>query len=115
MGNKKKTILPIILMVDDGSSEVLDQFVLAIRKLGKEDIPDKADSKAMFEAGLLINPIDYLPGLRRSKRKTLTADLLADEVKGLREQLKQYENFLRKQKNSKVDVHTLLKYISSKK
>ena len=83
MGNKKKTILPIILMVDDGSSEGFEQFVLAIKKLGKEDISDMEDGKARFEAGLLINPIDYLPGLRRSKANTLTTDLLADEVKEL--------------------------------
>lgn len=114
MANKKKTILPIILMVDDKSRTGMDDFVLALRQLGKEDIPDKADKKAVFEAGLLINPVDYLPGFQRRKGQTLTTGALADEVKGLRDQLKQYEIFLRKQKNREVDVYTLLKYISTK-
>ena len=114
MANKKKTILPIILMVDDKSRTGMDDFVLALRQLGKEDIPDKADKKAVFEAGLLINPVDYLPGFQRRKGQTITTGALADEVKGLRDQLKQYEIFLRKQKNREVDVYTLLKYISTK-
>lgn len=114
MAKKKRTILPIILMVDDKSPEGIDDFVLALRQLDKEDIPDKAEKKAVFEAGLLINPIDYLPGFRRRKGPKLTTGALADEVKGLRDQLKQYENFLRKQKDKEVDVYTLLEYISSK-
>ncbi|KPL16386.1 MAG: hypothetical protein AMS23_05280 [Bacteroides sp. SM1_62] len=114
MANKKKTILPIILMVEDRSSDGIDQFVLAMRQLGKEDIPDKADKKAVFEAGLLINPLDYLAGFQRRKGKTLTTRALAEEVKGLRDQLKQYESFLRKQKDKEVDVYTLLAYISRK-
>jgi hypothetical protein len=114
MANRKKTILPIILMVDDKSSEGLDDFVLALRQLGKEDIPEKADHGAVFEAGLLINPVDYLPGFQRRKEKTLTTRALADEVKRLRDQLKQYENFLRNQKDKEVNVHTLLEYISKK-
>ena len=114
MANRKKTILPIILMVDDKSSEGLDDFVLALRQLGKEDIPEKADQGAVFEAGLLINPVDYLPGFQRRKGKTLTTRALADEVKRLRDQLKQYENFLRNQKDTEVNVHTLLEYISKK-
>jgi len=114
MANKKNTILPIILMVDDKSSAGTDEFVLALRQLGKEDIPDKANKNAVFEAGLLINPIDYLPGLLRRKRKTLTTHALAEEVKVLRDQLKQYESFRRKQKDKEVDVYTLLKYISRK-
>jgi len=114
MASKKRTILPIILMVDDKSRAGTDDFVLALRQLTKEDIPDKADKKAVFEAGLLINPIDYLPGFQRSKGLKLTTGVLADEVKGLRDQLKQYENFLRKQKDKEVDVLTLLNYISTK-
>ena len=114
MANKKKTILPIILMVDDKSTTGIDDFVLALRQLGKEDIPDKADKKAVFEAGLLINPVEYLPGFQRRKGQTLTTGALADEVKGLRDQLKQYEIFLRKQKDREVDVYTLLEYISTK-
>ncbi|MCK4855090.1 MAG: hypothetical protein KAT31_12525 [Bacteroidales bacterium] len=114
MAKKKKTILPIILMVDDKSPTGMDNFVLALRQLGKDDIPDKADKKAVFEAGLLINPVDYLPGFQRRKGQTLTTGALADEVKGLRDQLKQYEIFLRKQKDKEVDVYTLLEYISTK-
>jgi hypothetical protein len=114
MANKKKTILPIVLMVDDKSSAGIDQFVLALRQLGKEDIPEKAGEKAVFEAGLLINPVDFLPGFQRRKGKKLTTLALADEVKGLRDQLKQYENFLRKQKDKEVDVYTLIKYIGTK-
>ena len=114
MANKKKTILPIILMVDDKSPAGMDDFVLTLRQLGKDDIPDKADKKAVFEAGLLINPVDYLPGFQRRKGQTLTTGALADEVKGLRDQLKKYEIFLRKQKDREVDVYTLLEYISTK-
>jgi hypothetical protein len=114
MAKKKRTILPIILMVDDKSPDGIDDFVLALRQLGKEDIPDKAEKKAIFEAGLLINAVDYLPGFRRRKGPKLTTGALANEVKGLRDQLKQYENFLRKQKDKEVDVYTLLEYISSK-
>jgi len=114
MASKKRTILPIILMVDEKSLAGKDDFILALRQLTKEDIPDKADKKAVFEAGLLINPVDYLPGFQRRKGQKLTADVLADEVKGLRDQLKQYENFLRKQKDKEVDVYTLLNYISTK-
>lgn len=114
MATKKRTILPIILMVDDNASSGIDDFVLALRQLEKEDIPEKAGRKAIFEAGLLINPVDYLPGFQRRKGKALTALALADEVKGLRNQLKRYENFLRKQKDKEVDVRTLLKYISAK-
>ncbi len=114
MANKKKTILPIILMVDDRSSDGINQFVLALRQLGKEDIPDKAGKRAVFEAGLLINPLDYLPGFQRRKGKTLTTRVLAEEVKGLRAQLKQYEQFLRKQKDKEVDVYTLMEYIRRK-
>jgi len=114
MASKKRTILPIILMVDDKSPEGKDDFLLALRKLTKEDIPDKADKKAVFEAGLLINPIDYLPGFQQRKGQKLTTGALADEVKGLRAQLKQYESYLRKQKDKEVDVYTLLNYISTK-
>jgi hypothetical protein len=114
MAKRKKTILPIILMVNDKSSEAFDAFVLALRQLSKEDIPERADQNAVFEAGLLINPIDYLPGFQRRKGKSLTARALAAEVKGLRNQLKQYENFLKNQKDKEVDVYTLLKYISKK-
>ncbi|MCK5464093.1 MAG: hypothetical protein KAI95_13795 [Bacteroidales bacterium] len=101
-------------MVDDKSPAGMDDFVLALRQLGKEDIPDKADKKAVFEAGLLINPVDYLPGFQRRKGQILKTGALADEVKGLRDQLKQYEIFLRKQKDREVDVYTLLEYISTK-
>ena len=114
MASKKRTVLPIILMVDDKSRSGTDDFVLALRQLTKEDIPDKVDKKAVFEAGLLINPVDYLPGFQRRKGQKLTTGALADEVKGLRDQLKQYESFLRKQKDKEVDVHTLLNYISTK-
>ena len=114
MASKNRTILPIILMVDDKSPTGLDDFVLALRLLNKEDLPDKAEKSAIFEAGLLINPVDYLPGFQRRKGKKLTTAALADEVKGLRNQLKKYENFLRKQKDKEVDVHTLLEYISTK-
>jgi hypothetical protein len=114
MANKKRTILPIILMVDDKSPTGKDDFVLALRQLEKEDIPDKADKKAVFEAGLLINPVDYLPGFQRRKGQKLTTGALADEVKGLRDQLKRYESYLRKQKDKEVDVHTLLEYIITK-
>ena len=114
MASKKRTVLPIILMVDDKSPEGIDDFVLALRLLAKEDIPEKADKNAVFEAGLLINPVDYLPGFQRRKGQKLTTGALADEVKGLRDQLKQYESFLRKQKDKEVDVHTLLNYISTK-
>jgi hypothetical protein len=113
MASKKRTILPIILMVDDKSPEGVDDFVLALRLLNKEDIPDKAD--AVFEAGLLINPVDYLPGFQRRKGRKLTTAALADEVKGLRNQLKKYETFLRKQEDKEVDVYTLLDYVSRKK
>jgi hypothetical protein len=112
MAKRKNRILPIILMVDDKSSNRLDQFILAMRKLDKEDIPEQAGKKAVFEAGLLINPVDYLPGYKRSKGKAFTAMELAEEVKGLRNQLKEYEAFLKKQKDREVDVHTLLTYIS---
>jgi hypothetical protein len=111
MANKKSTVLPIILMVDDRSTEGVDQFVLALKKSGKEDIPQKAQGKVIFEAGLLIDPVDYLPGFRRRKGEPITTDMLADEVKGLRDQLKKYETYLRKQKKKKVDVHTLLSYL----
>lgn len=114
MAKKKKTILPVILMVNDNSSDGMNQFVLALRQLGKEDIPDKAVNEAVFEAGLLINPLDYLPGFQRRKGKALTTRVLAEEVKGLRDQLKKYESYLRKQKDKEVDVHTLLAYISKK-
>jgi hypothetical protein len=114
MATKKRTILPIILMVDDKSPAGKDDFVLALRQLTKEDLPDQADKKAVFKAGLLINPVDYLPGFRRRKGQKLTSGALADEVKGLRDQLKQYERFLRKQKDKEVDVYTLLEYISTK-
>jgi hypothetical protein len=114
MANKKKTILPIILMAADKSPEGMDDFVLALRQLSKEDIPEKAGENVVFEAGLLINPIDYLPGFRRRKEKKLTTSELAEEVKGLRKQLKQYENFLRKKKDKPVDVFTLLEYINNK-
>ena len=101
-------------MVDDKTSGGVEDFVLAMRQIEKEDIPEKAGQKAIFEAGLLINPLDYLPGFQRRKGKSLTAHALAGEVKDLRNQLKRYENFLRKQKDKEVDVHTLLKYISDK-
>jgi len=114
MASKKRTILPIILMVDDKSPDGKNEFVLALRQLTKEDIPDKADKKAVFEAGLLINPVDYLPGFQRRKGRKLSSGALADEVKGLRDQLKQYEKYLRKQKDKEVDVFTLLNYISTK-
>lgn len=114
MASKKRTILPIILMVDDKDPAGTDDFVLALRQLTKEDIPDKADKKAVFEAGLLINPVDYLPGFQRRKGQKLTTVALADEVKKLRAQLKQYEGFLKKQKEREVDVYTLLEYISTK-
>ena len=112
MAKRKKTIIPIILMVNDKSSKEFDAFVLALRQLGKEDIPEKAYQNAVFEAGLLINPIDYLPGFQRRKGKVLTARALSEEVRGLRNQLKQYENFLKNQKDKEVDVYTLLEYIS---
>jgi hypothetical protein len=114
MTKKKRTILPIILMVDDKSSDGKDDFVLALRQLEKEDIPEKAHDKAVFEAGLLINPVDYLPGFQRRKGQKLTTGALAEEVKGLRDQLKRYESFLRKQNDKEVDVYTLLDYISKK-
>jgi hypothetical protein len=114
MASKKRTILPIILMADDKTREGVDDFVLALRQLTKEDIPQKADKKAVFEAGLLINPIDYLPGFQRRKGEKLTSQALADEVKRLRDQLKKYESFLRKRKEKEVDVFTLLEYISTK-
>ena len=82
MASKKRTVLPIILMVDDKSPAGTDDFVLALRQLTKEDIPDKVDKKAVFEAGLLINPVDYLPGFQRRKGQKLTTDALANEVKG---------------------------------
>ncbi len=111
MASKKKTILPIILMVDDKSPDGKDAFVLTLRQLDSENIPDKASKKAVFEAGLLINPGDYVPGFERRKNKTLTTLELADEVKGLRNQLKDYETYLRKQKDTEVDICTLLGYI----
>ena len=114
MASKKRTVLPVILMVDDESPDGKDEFVLALRQLTKEDLPDQADKKAVFEAGLLINPVDYLPGFQRRKGQKLTTGALADEVKGLRNQLKKYESFLRKQKDKEVDVYTLLEYISTK-
>ena len=114
MASKKRTVLPIILMVDDKSRAGTDDFVLALRLLRKEDIPEKANKYAVFEAGLLINPVDYLPGFQRRKGQKLTTAALADEVKGLRNQLKKYESFLRKQEDREVDVYTLMEYISSK-
>jgi hypothetical protein len=114
MAKRKNTILPVILMVDDRSSDSLDQFILAMRKLEKDDLPEKADRKAVFEAGLLIHPVDYLPGFRRRKGKAFTTLELAEEVKALRNQLKDYETFLRKQKAREVDVQTLLTYISKR-
>jgi len=114
MASKKRTILPVVLMADDKSPKGMADFVLALRQLSKEDLPGQSDKKAVFEAGLLINPIDYLPGFQRRKGQKLTTGALADEVKGLRAQLKQYESFLRKQKDKEVDVYTLLEYISTK-
>jgi len=111
MASKKRTISPIILMVDDDSPAGKDAFLLALRDLKKEDMPENADKKVVFEAGLLINPVDYMPGFQRRKDKTLTTHALADKVKGLRYQLKAYENYLRKQKDREVDVCTLLGYI----
>lgn len=114
MATKKKAILPIILMADDSSPEGKDAFVLALRDLSKDDIPANAGEKVVFEAGLLVNPIDYLPGFQRRKDKSLRTHELADRVKGLRGQLKAYEKYLRKQKDKGVDVCTLIDYLCKK-
>jgi hypothetical protein len=115
MANKKKKILPVVLMLDDDSSTSKDAFILALRQLDQNDLVDKANKKAVFEAGLLINPWDYVPGLGHRKNKSLTTLALADQVKGLRKQLKAYEAYLRKQNDQEVDVCTLIRYICKKK
>ena len=114
MAKKKRMILPVILMVDDKSSAKKDAFVLALRQLKKEDIPDNADKKAVFQAGLLIDPGDYIPGFQLRKDKALTTRVLAEEVRALRDQLKNYENYLRKQKEKAVDLCTLMGFICGK-
>jgi hypothetical protein len=106
--------LPIILMIDDESGAGKDAFVLAMRDLEKEDVLEKAAGNAVFEAGLLINPGDYVPGFQWKKDKKLTTHALADKVKALKVQLKEYEKYLRKRKDKEVNVCTFLDYINSR-